>query len=882
MQFNNQAELDDRVANLALQIAEEVKLYGTSPTYQEILSIDFLREPVDPETFLFDPYYMGRIGKGLYNKWVDVLLEVLDPNNGYYEFICTGAIGCGKSTVAALALAYRLYWLSCLKDPAQFFGLMHGTPLLLGVYNVFKYKADDNYGMLKVFVEQSEYFREHFPTLKMKNRSSKDGLYFDRGVYVISGSNELHALGLNLFALLLDELNFMRIPNAPGNTLSQAQKLYTACRRRLESRYMYKGTVPGLMVLISSRNVETSWLEHHISEVKGTKGVFIADYALWEVKKEVMGYSGRTFKVQVGDAFSGSRILDPGEEPAPGSKIVEVPEEHRADFERDIEGCFTVDTRVSLLDGTERTFGELMDYHGPIWVYSYDRRRGRVVPGLASRPFKTGSQVPVLKITLDNGQQVCCTYNHLWMMSDGSYKAAQLLSPGDSLMPLYRKRSKKRSGREMFRDPLTAKWLYTHHMVSEHVTRACDLVEGSLVFKPDRGREHCVRHHLNLDSSDNRPDNLVWMKYKDHRLYHSGLRRFGVEKSGPYPVWEQGTVGLVTSRFEEAKLDRHGKRFARCNHKVLSVQPAGLADVYDITVEGLHNFALSAGVFVHNSLRDLAGEATLAYSLFIRHREHVRACINPELKHPFTRESVTISNKLPAKIQDYLRWRDLVEVKMSVVKPRRNPGAARHVHVDLAKSQCSAGICMGHVSDIRGYMPRMSIDFMLRVMPPKIGEIDFSKIREFIIYLRDQLGFPIKSVSFDSYQSTDSLQILEKLGFEASVVSVDRSDEAYLAARQVIYEHRVEYYDYPPMIQELTSLIYDAEKKRVDHPSVPGASKDVSDALASVLYYFSKALGSQRSLGRVREARELLPMIGERLDYANPGRSDGGVFFTYG
>lgn len=36
------------------------------------------------------------------------------------------------------------------------------------------------------------------------------------------------------------------------------------------------------------------------------------------------------------------------------------------------------------------------------------------------------------------------------------------------------------------------------------------------------------------------------------------------------------------------------------NHKVVSVEPDGFDDVYDFTVDNYHNFALSAGVFVHN------------------------------------------------------------------------------------------------------------------------------------------------------------------------------------------------------------------------------------------------------------------------------------------
>jgi len=47
----------------------------------------------------------------------------------------------------------------------------------------------------------------------------------------------------------------------------------------------------------------------------------------------------------------------------------------------------------------------------------------------------------------------------------------------------------------------------------------------------------------------------------------------------------------------ELRRDADGKYF---NHKVVSVKNAGSADVYDFEVDGQHNFALSAGVFVHN------------------------------------------------------------------------------------------------------------------------------------------------------------------------------------------------------------------------------------------------------------------------------------------
>jgi hypothetical protein len=45
---------------------------------------------------------------------------------------------------------------------------------------------------------------------------------------------------------------------------------------------------------------------------------------------------------------------------------------------------------------------------------------------------------------------------------------------------------------------------------------------------------------------------------------------------------------------------KHDDRGRFSNHKVVSVVPAGIHTVYDLTVERFHNFALSSGVFVHN------------------------------------------------------------------------------------------------------------------------------------------------------------------------------------------------------------------------------------------------------------------------------------------
>jgi hypothetical protein len=210
--------------------------------------------------------------------------------------------------------------------------------------------------------------------------------------------------------------------------------------------------------------------------------------------------------------------------------------------------CLTKDTKIPLLDGTERTIEELFDYAGQIWLYSYDHQRRKIVPGKAGKPFRSGINVPVFKVILDNGMSEKVTPDHLWLMKNREYKATKDLQPGDSLMPLYRRMSAKQEngycdGYEEFLDPTANKWEFTHKRVAEFVNRSATVDENNkLVFHG--GIRGSIRHHLDFNKRNNRPDNLVWMVYEDHLQFHS---QFAVEHmaklwSDPEYVAKMATV----------------------------------------------------------------------------------------------------------------------------------------------------------------------------------------------------------------------------------------------------------------------------------------------------------------------------------------------------
>lgn len=127
-----------------LKILQEFSKSGKSDTYNDILYEDYEEIPVDIETFLKDPNYLG---KGLVNEegkftvfpyWVETLKKIF-PNNldtAYNTLALSGAIGLGKSFVAVLCGLYELYRMLCLKDPYLHYGLQPIDKITFAFMNI--------------------------------------------------------------------------------------------------------------------------------------------------------------------------------------------------------------------------------------------------------------------------------------------------------------------------------------------------------------------------------------------------------------------------------------------------------------------------------------------------------------------------------------------------------------------------------------------------------------------------------------------------------------------------------------------------------------------------------------------------------------------------
>jgi len=110
---------------------------------------------------------------------------------------------------------------------------------------------------------------------------------------------------------------------------------------------MDAGINPGILCMCSSKKYSTDFIEKHINESRGSKGVWVSTFSQWEAKPRA--WSGKSFKVMVGDRHTQTRVLQPFERIDESLfKIIEVPEEYKEDFLRypdeslrDIAGIMT-------------------------------------------------------------------------------------------------------------------------------------------------------------------------------------------------------------------------------------------------------------------------------------------------------------------------------------------------------------------------------------------------------------------------------------------------------------------------------------------------------------------------------------------------------------
>jgi dCTP deaminase len=252
--------------------------------------------------------------------------------------------------------------------------------------------------------------------------------------------------------------------------------------------------------------------------------------------------------------------------------------------------CFRGDTRVALVDGTSATLEQMARGHDAgelYWGYSIGPG-GRMIVTLLDAPRFIGRD-SLLEVTLDNGEIVNATPDHLFMRRDGRMAEARLLRPGDTLMPLYRDLAR---GYEAVYQPIDGYLYPTHRLADEWNLRYELYADAPGTHRHHRGDDGTRRmHQAEVARRINIRPEITPERVQRARHVTGSIR---------------GAADLldcdrsVFRRFPEVVAEFRGLARYR-NHKVVAVRELpGDHDVYCLTVPEAGNFALEAGVFVRN------------------------------------------------------------------------------------------------------------------------------------------------------------------------------------------------------------------------------------------------------------------------------------------
>lgn len=241
--------------------------------------------------------------------------------------------------------------------------------------------------------------------------------------------------------------------------------------------------------------------------------------------------------------------------------------------------------------------------------------------------------------------------------------------------------------------------------------------------------------------------------------------------------------------------------------------------VIDVPLEMKHRFEMD----FNRTLIDSCGISVQSSYKYIPYRI-VEPCIG-DGKNPFVSEIIKTGLNDNKQIKDYFDPNIVPEILYT---------KKIYVHCDLSKSGDMTGISavaiLGYKNQERYTDTGDSTTlkemvfrhvFSVGIQCPPNDELSMIKVKDFIHYLKYDLGWNIAGVSCDGYQSLMLLQSLKLDGFNTNEVSMDivknKECVGYTTFRNVLVEQRIKLLKLEELIKEITKLEKNETTGKIDH-----------------------------------------------------------------
>jgi hypothetical protein len=248
---------------------------------------EFEERPVTIEEFVVSEDYLGlpplssyqyqaiRAMSQIYKESTLINVYGEEEGNKRWKQTCNEVIlqlgkGSGKDYMSTISVAYMVYLLLCLKDPAKYFGKPPGDSIdILNIAINAEQAKNVFFKGFKTRLDKSPWFQGRYTT-------TAGAVTFDKGITCHSGHSERESWeGYNVLCVILDEISGFATENTTGHEQAKTgQAIYDMYRASVDSRFPDFGKV----VLLSFPRYKNDYIQQRYEAVIASKKVEIRDH----------------------------------------------------------------------------------------------------------------------------------------------------------------------------------------------------------------------------------------------------------------------------------------------------------------------------------------------------------------------------------------------------------------------------------------------------------------------------------------------------------------------------------------------------------------------------------------------------------------------------
>jgi hypothetical protein len=207
------------------------------------------------------------------------------------------------------------------------------------------------------------------------------------------------------------------------------------------------------------------------------------------------------------------------------------------------------------------------------------------------------------------------------------------------------------------------------------------------------------------------------------------------------------------------------------------------SEIYHVPIDLRREFEQAT----EKNVKDVCGWPANTSGKLINSQIRIEEIFTPQLKNLYSYIKVASTDPAKQLLWNQIRDKFFIQTGPERWEFYRAPRARRWLHFDQAETGDFAGIAMSHREyDLKSNEFLIVHDFTLAVTGGQNARINLDAFRTFPEDLRNLGKIDLRSVTFDRFQSSTTVQYLKEQGFNARQFSVDTSVDPYISYASLI------------------------------------------------------------------------------------------------